>query len=277
MPRAGIYGLNQVYNRGGWSHSFVSLVFPKLKVNNNRSTRLQPGFIKGGHIICHILQYNRPIIGGDRLIFFQYWGHVPRKYIMVTPMLYYDKVISALFFNSKTQWAAAHKPSACPESMTLIITSRLYQRVFYIWSLLLLLFIWILVSICIWGLQLTVNIHLNSWLCSWVGYDIWLLIMFLGWLWYMIIDYVPGCYDIWLLIMYLVVMIYDYWLCTWVGYDTWLLIMYLGWLWYMIIDYVSGCYDIWLLIMFLSWLWYMIIDYVSGCYDIWLLIMYLVV
>ncbi len=77
MPQAGVYGLNQVYNRGGWSHSFVSLVFPKLKVNrnNNRSTRLQPGFIKGGHIICHILQYNRPIIGGDRLVFL----HVPPK------------------------------------------------------------------------------------------------------------------------------------------------------------------------------------------------------
>ncbi len=25
--------------------------------------------------MCHILQYNRPIIGGgDRLAFFQYWG-----------------------------------------------------------------------------------------------------------------------------------------------------------------------------------------------------------
>ncbi len=90
----------------GGGHSFVSLVFPKLKVNNNRSSRLQPGFIKGGHIICHILQYNRHITGGGEgyfLVFFQHWRHVPREYMVVTPIIYYDKVISALFFNSETQ------------------------------------------------------------------------------------------------------------------------------------------------------------------------------
>ncbi len=42
--------------------------------NNNRSTRLQPGFIKGGHIICHILQYNRPIIGGGQIGIFPILG-----------------------------------------------------------------------------------------------------------------------------------------------------------------------------------------------------------
>ncbi len=45
----------------------------------------------------HILQYNRPIIGGDRLVFFQHWGgHVPPKYMVVTPMIpgVYDFLLS---------------------------------------------------------------------------------------------------------------------------------------------------------------------------------------
>ncbi len=78
-----------VQSRGGGHTVLFPLFFLNWrKIGNNYiSTRLQPGFIKGGHIICHILQYNRPIIGGDRLVFFHYWDRSPPKYMVVTPML----------------------------------------------------------------------------------------------------------------------------------------------------------------------------------------------